>query len=296
MRIVAKEAASKIEAWFRGRSAPIAGSKAQVNWVRDDPAAPIEDEGGFWSSDVIIDHGIAKDFDSSVGQAGGPATPLYVSAKNSGSPADVVGVMGFTNVAADNGVGFGANFGVMSSAGATNYKLQGMEIDLEPETGTTWAEGGGIVLNVFTMQSAGPAIYFEGIFGGKWSTGINVGNLSDNGSGISPAPGTPRMGTLLDSGTANYQIAAVKLNNTHKIRLEGTSTAAAAIYNHSNNILRMVGGSSGIAFRNNADSATTLLIGDGALGNYANDAGAAAGGVAVGQMYRNGSALQIRVT
>lgn len=32
------------------------------------------------------------------------------------------------------------------------------------------------------------------------------------------------------------------------------------------------------------------------LGNYANDAAAAAGGVAVGGVYRNGSALQVRVT
>jgi hypothetical protein len=33
-----------------------------------------------------------------------------------------------------------------------------------------------------------------------------------------------------------------------------------------------------------------------ALGNYANDAAAAAGGVAVGGMYRNGSALMVRVS
>lgn len=32
------------------------------------------------------------------------------------------------------------------------------------------------------------------------------------------------------------------------------------------------------------------------LGNYANDAGASAGGVPVGGMYRNGSVLQVRVT
>ncbi len=32
------------------------------------------------------------------------------------------------------------------------------------------------------------------------------------------------------------------------------------------------------------------------FGNYANDAAAAAGGVKIGQMYRNGSVVQIRVT
>lgn len=33
-----------------------------------------------------------------------------------------------------------------------------------------------------------------------------------------------------------------------------------------------------------------------ALGNYADDAAAAAGGVAVGELYRNGSVVQVRVT
>lgn len=32
------------------------------------------------------------------------------------------------------------------------------------------------------------------------------------------------------------------------------------------------------------------------LGNYANDAAAAVGGVAVNQLYRNGSAVQVRVS
>lgn len=34
----------------------------------------------------------------------------------------------------------------------------------------------------------------------------------------------------------------------------------------------------------------------GALGNYANDAAAAAGGVPIGGLYRNGSAVNVRVT
>ena len=34
----------------------------------------------------------------------------------------------------------------------------------------------------------------------------------------------------------------------------------------------------------------------GTLGNFASDAAAAAGGIVIGQLYRNGSAVQIRVT
>lgn len=39
----------------------------------------------------------------------------------------------------------------------------------------------------------------------------------------------------------------------------------------------------------------TKLSGFNTLGNYANDAAAAVGGVAVGGMYRNGSVVQVRV-
>lgn len=39
----------------------------------------------------------------------------------------------------------------------------------------------------------------------------------------------------------------------------------------------------------------TKLSGFNTLGNYANDAAAAAGGVAIGGQYRNGSVIQVRV-
>ena len=41
---------------------------------------------------------------------------------------------------------------------------------------------------------------------------------------------------------------------------------------------------------------TPAKINFSSLGNYANDAAAAVGGVAVGGLYRNGSVIQIRVT
>jgi len=37
------------------------------------------------------------------------------------------------------------------------------------------------------------------------------------------------------------------------------------------------------------------LVGLNSLGNYANDAAAAVGGIAVGGMYRNGSVIMVRV-
>jgi hypothetical protein len=45
-----------------------------------------------------------------------------------------------------------------------------------------------------------------------------------------------------------------------------------------------------------ATASTLLTRADfGVLGNYANDAAAAAGGVAIGGLYRNGSVVQVRV-
>jgi hypothetical protein len=165
---------------------------------------------------------------------------------------------------------FGGNLAVYSSGGANNYKLQGLEIDLLPQAGTVWAVGGGVVLNVFTMQSAGPAFYFEGLSGGKWSTGIQAGNLSDNGAGLSPAPdisGTlPRMGTLIDSGAATYVIDFMKINNAHKIRWAGTAGSDAKIYMSNTDKWRHVMGSGDIEYRDNADANTVLAIGtDGKL-------------------------------
>jgi hypothetical protein len=43
------------------------------------------------------------------------------------------------------------------------------------------------------------------------------------------------------------------------------------------------------------DSAGTVFFNSVTIGNYANDAAAATGGVAVGGVYRNGSVLMIRV-
>jgi|SRR5215467_5479757 len=42
-------------------------------------------------------------------------------------------------------------------------------------------------------------------------------------------------------------------------------------------------------------AATEYLTGQSPLGNFANDAAAATGGVAIGQTYRNGSTVMVRV-
>lgn len=53
-----------------------------------------------------------------------------------------------------------------------------------------------------------------------------------------------------------------------------------------------------LRIRSNEDSIATLQTATdwSALGNYADDAAAASGGVAVGELYRNGSVVQVRVS
>lgn len=51
-----------------------------------------------------------------------------------------------------------------------------------------------------------------------------------------------------------------------------------------------------INFFSRREAALTATTDWSALGNYANDAAAASGGVAVGELYRNGSVVQVRVT
>lgn len=248
--------------FLKGRAAPVAGSKAAIKWLRDDAAAPLENIGGLWSTKVVIDHGLQHAFTGTEGDtdANAPATTLFVTAKNADSPADVVAVMGFTEVANNGGCGFGANFAVFSSSGATNYKMQGMEIDLQPQAGSTWVEGGGIVLNVFTQQSPGPAIYFEGLGGGKWSTGVQAGNLSDIGAGLSPAPGNPRMGTLIDTGVAQYQIAPIAFSNTHKLLFKAASGNNAFVNVDAGNFMHLAMPDNGLAIRTPGDAATAVYI------------------------------------
>jgi hypothetical protein len=248
--------------WKAGRIAAAPGLKAQINWLRDDTTSPLEDVASLWPGAVIIDYGLNKTFGAGVGASGAPAATLFAKSKNTGSSADVVSGMFVADVASAGKTGFGANIIAYSSGDVSGYKLVGLEIDVQPEAGTTMKEGGGLYVNAFTQSIPGPAIYVEGIFGGKWGTGLSVGNLSDIGSGIGPAAGNPRMGTLLDSGVAQYQIAAIKLNNLHRQVFNGVSGNPAALYVDASNLFHLVTPATGLAVRDNTDTKTLVSIQD----------------------------------
>lgn len=247
----------------RGRAAPIAGSKARINWLREDALAALEDVAGLWAGPVVMDHGINKVFDATLGGANAPSTTLFVRAKNTGSLGDIVAGMFVAEVASANKTAFGMNIIAWSSGGVNGAKLVGLEIDLQPQAGTTPSSVAGLYLNAFSMSAPGPAIYFEGVFGGKWGTGISAGNLSDTGAALGPAAGNPRMGTLFDSGTAQYQIGAGKFNNGHKMLWMGTgptTATAASLHVDGSDNLHIVLPPQNVVFRSAGDTNSLVSI------------------------------------
>lgn len=297
MRTVASEVNPAI--FTRGTSSAISSTQAAISWLRgpQNPTYPAESLAGLWSDKVTWDHAITAEFDASNAPVGtpfaAPAATLMIAAHNKGSDTTVLALQTITGVHANGKEAAGVNFISYVDAGVTGAKLKGAEIDLQVGSGGTVSECFGLGIVAFAVLP-GDYIHLSGNSGGYCSSGIRVDALDPSiGAGIY---GTGAMGCLVNSATGTYGADAILLSNTHKVRFTGTASAHAKVYNSSGNILRLVGGSAGVSIRNNADSTTTLLIGDGALGNYANDAAASGGGVAVGQIYRNGSVLMQRIT
>lgn len=244
--------------FLRGNQTPVTGTSGRVDLLRETNAVdPLASSAAIWPGGPVFAHaGFSKSFDNSEVVTGGntPFVTLWSKAVNNGSNADVVAGLFETNVQQNNRTGFGANIIARSASGLTGHKLVGLEIDLQPAAGAPPTIAGGLYINAFTTAIPGPAIYIESIFGGEWGTGINIGKLSNTGSGLSPATGNPVMGTLVDTGTAQYQIAAVKFSNTHRVRFNGTATTHAEIFNDSGNFWRFKLGAGPLVLRDSADS------------------------------------------
>ena len=249
----------------QGNQTAAAGASLRVDaLVESNSADPLAASGGIWPGGPVYVHaGFSKAFDNSQVLTSANASPfatLFAKAVNNGSNADTVAILCDSHVLQSNRTGFGLNVIARNQTGTTGTKLIGCEIDVQPAAGFPPTECGGLYINAFSEPLPGPAIYIEGIFGGKWGTGLSVGNLSDLGAGIGPAAGNPRMGTLLDSGTAQYQLAAVKLSNTHRVRFNGTASTHAEIYADSSNFWRFKLGAGAAVFRDSSDLVSLVSI------------------------------------
>lgn len=173
------------------------------------------------------------------------------------------------------------NFLVRANAGALGT-FYGNEIDVD-----TYAAGATTVGMLFsgTGDYNGTAAIIVDRLTQKWATGFNIRKAVD---GIVIFGESGGRGVVIDAPSAN--VAAVSgpvsarqyANAGDTVFLQRfTDTSPTGYY---------------LRFRNAADNADVLSVGAGGLGNFATDAAAAAGGVAINQLYRNGSVVQIRVT
>ena len=129
-------------------------------------------------------------------------------AKNTNS--DVVGILSDVVAKTSDDIVFGANVIARNDAGANNAKLVGLEIDIQPATGTTISSNSiGLALNIFTISSSAPAIQIGGVSGGLWNNGILVNGVS--GSGIAAQTGAA-MTNFINITQGTFSDCAIRLS------------------------------------------------------------------------------------
>ena len=162
-----------------GNPIPVPGSKMKIGYLFQDSTYPLEDLGGYWPVPKITEayFGVNKEYTAADGSTDAPSISHLVAARSNGSPADVVAQMLFCSVEQDDGVAFGQN--IIIGNVAQDAKMVGMEIDIQPSTGSTVIDSAGIFLNAFTVPDAGgDAIGIYGIFGGNWVNGVKFNGIS----------------------------------------------------------------------------------------------------------------------
>jgi hypothetical protein len=252
-----------------GPTTATAGSvmATDLEWGAAADIAIYETLAGLWSAGKVYNGAsFAKSFGASDSSAPGqeylwPNFATISLAIATGSTNAVVGNLAIAYAKTENSEIFGQNIIAVSDPGLTSVKLVGAEIDVQPSEVTVGAGSAGLYLNVFTAPNLGPAIQTGGVGGGSWSSGVVLDGISSSGAGMAPNAGT-EMGALLHTGVATYSLDAVVVSNTHKIRLSGTASSHAKIYNDNSNNIRWVLGSGGLAIRNNADTISLAFFND----------------------------------
>lgn len=242
--------------WHKGRTTPIAGSKAQVNWIRDDVTYPLENEAAIWVGKVVVNHGVAATFVAGDGQAGSPCAGLFVTANNNGSPGDVCGVI-LEGVARVNSSSvFGANIIARTPGAQTGVKLVGLEIDVEYGASATSAAGsGGLFINGFSVAVNGPAIQTGGVSSGTFANGIILGGLAATGTGVALS-NTATANSLINTTVGTFGGAAITMGSgASRGMLWQVTSKNASMYHDGSNMRTLLPGSSGSwVFRDSADT------------------------------------------
>jgi hypothetical protein len=244
-----------------GRATAIAGSKMKIDYLLESSTYKLEDEASIWSNATYSYFGYSKEFTSSdMSGSGGPTAALFSFANNNGNTADVCAFIADAVARTNSGTVFGGNFVARGDAGIT-AKMVGAEIDVEPAaTGGLSAGSGGLYLNIFNVASASaPAIQLGGSSGGKWGNGLVLDKIS--GSGVCFNAGASGSASAVDvSGHGVFSDSAIILGNgsSHRLKMKGTASAHAGLYNDTSDNVRLVLGAGGFFVRNNADAASVF--------------------------------------
>ena len=142
----------------------------------------------------------------------------------------------------------------------------------------------GLVSGPFTIRQNFLADYSSAVrvflVSGAHTFGIDF--AGQTGEGANPAT------------AATFSSAAIRLGNQHIISSRNAADSADLVILECNSSNQAVVARTAAGFR--VANTTIFLQGMSGTASYANDAAAAAGGVAIDQVYRNGSVIQVRVT
>jgi hypothetical protein len=142
-------------------------------------------------------------------QGSGPLTTLFAFANNNGATGDVVAVLGDAVARQSSGTVFGANFIARNAAATTGTKLVGLEIDLEPASGTTISANSiGLAINVFSIATSAPAIQIGRVSSGTWGNGITSLGVTGSHFSVSTA-NTTTSASCLNTQYGTYSNAAI---------------------------------------------------------------------------------------
>lgn len=243
-------------------TAYVSGTPMSFSLTYENSATAISTEGAIWSNTPYAYIGINRDFGSGIGlTTGGPVASLFVLANNTGTASDTVAIIGDSVARVNSASVFGGNFIARGATGLTGLKLVGIEIDIEPSSTGSVTNGAGLIFNAFSQSMPVPVIQVNGLSGGFFTNGIVLNHVL--GSGLSNQASATSMASLVDTSNGTFTSDAVVLGNSsgQRISFAGPSASQkAAIYQDTGNYLRIVAGTSGIAFRNQADTSSLATL------------------------------------
>lgn len=216
------------------------------------PPYPVEYLGGMWPQKAYGYTTIGHTFTAANASAAvlnnSSASGLFVGTNNAGAQTDVVAITGAAVARSNNVTVFGGNFIAGGVPGLSNVKVVGLELDLQPGTGSTVSSASaGLFINGF--EAAFPtAIQISGIFGGSFANGLVI--YSATSAGVSAGAGSV-LGSLINTGSASYTDSAIVMQNRHFLRMASTTglTGTSAVIGNWDNTLTLNTGTSGMVIQ-----------------------------------------------